>query len=101
MRQDECQQNDEALDAIPVLLVLPSNDPFFGEGHLFFFTHVGSFFWHDLQKDGRYALHCSVEDQYGGEGEFFIKGNATITGDPDDHLIELKTSVWNGKELNW
>jgi general stress protein 26 len=64
--------------------------PFVGEGHLFFFTHVGSFFWHDLQRDGRYALHCSVENQDGGEGEFFIKGYATLTDDPDLRVIAEK-----------
>ncbi|MDA0366426.1 MAG: hypothetical protein O3B31_15570 [Chloroflexi bacterium] len=29
---------------------------------------------HDLQRDGRYALHCGVEDARGGKGEVLIRG---------------------------
>lgn len=29
---------------------------------------------HDLQRDGRYALHCGVEDTRGGKGEVLIRG---------------------------
>ncbi len=61
--------------------------PFVGEGHLFFFTNDGSLFFRDLQRDGRYALHCSVEDQDGGGGEFFVRGHATLTDDPDLRAI--------------
>ena len=61
--------------------------PFIGEGHLFFFTDDGSLFDKDLQRDGRYDLHCSVENQEGGEGEFFVRGQATLTDDPDLRVI--------------
>ena len=64
--------------------------PFVGEGHLFFFTDDGSLFCRDLQRDGRYALHCSVENQDGGEGEFFVKGQATLTDDSDLRVIAEK-----------
>ena len=30
----------------------------------------------DLRRDARYALHCSVEDNEGGEGEFYVSGRA-------------------------
>lgn len=30
----------------------------------------------DLRRDGRYALHCGVEDNEGGEGEFYVIGRA-------------------------
>jgi hypothetical protein len=30
----------------------------------------------DLKRDQRYALHCSVEDADGGNGEFGIRGSA-------------------------
>jgi hypothetical protein len=30
----------------------------------------------DLRRDGRYALHCAVEDNEGGEGEFYVTGSA-------------------------
>jgi len=36
----------------------------------------------DLQRDGRYTLHCAVEDAGGGEGEFYVRGRASLTGDP-------------------
>ncbi len=37
---------------------------------------------HDLQRDGRYAMHCSVEDASGGGGEFFIAGRVRLVDDP-------------------
>jgi hypothetical protein len=36
----------------------------------------------DLQRDGRYTLHCAVEDASGGGGEFYVRGRATVTTDP-------------------
>ena len=36
----------------------------------------------DLQRDGRYSLHCSVEDMSGGEGEFYVRGQAIMVSDP-------------------
>jgi hypothetical protein len=36
----------------------------------------------DLRRDGRYALHCSVEDSSGGAGEFYVRGRATLNDDP-------------------
>ena len=30
----------------------------------------------DLRRDARYALHCGVEDNEGGEGEFYVTGRA-------------------------
>ncbi len=36
----------------------------------------------DLQRDGRYTLHCSVEDSSGGSGEFYVRGTATFSDDP-------------------
>ena len=72
--------------------------PFVGEGHLFFFTNDGSLFCRDLQRDGRYALHCSVEDQDGGEGEFFIRGHATLTDDPDLWALAEKYVPYSDRE---
>ena len=62
----------------------------FRGGHLLFFTNDGSLFCQDLQRDGRYALHCRVEDQEGGEGEFFVRGQATLTDDPDLWVLAEK-----------
>jgi len=30
----------------------------------------------DLRRDARYALHCGVEDDSGGDGEFYVAGLA-------------------------
>ena len=36
---------------------------------------------HDLQRDGRYALHTSVPDTDGTGGEFLVRGRARQTDD--------------------
>ncbi len=36
----------------------------------------------DLQRNPRYALHCGVEDVNGGEGEFLVRGSASLVNDP-------------------
>ena len=30
----------------------------------------------DLRRDARYAVHCAVEDNEGGDGEFYVTGRA-------------------------
>ncbi len=55
--------------------------PIVGE-QLFLFMEPTSPKGKDLQRDGRYSLHCSVEDMSGGGGEFYVSGRATSTGDP-------------------
>ena len=55
--------------------------PIMGE-QLFLFMEPTSPKGKDLQRDGRYALHCSVEDSSGGGGEFYVRGRATLTDDP-------------------
>ena len=55
--------------------------PFVGEGHLFIFMEPTSPKRFDLKRDGRYALHCAVEDIEGGAGEFVISGRASFTED--------------------
>lgn len=36
---------------------------------------------HDLRRGSRYALHCSVEDDEGGGGEFRVRGPARVVND--------------------
>lgn len=36
---------------------------------------------HDLRRGSRYALHCSVEDDQGGGGEFRVRGSAREVDD--------------------
>jgi hypothetical protein len=55
--------------------------PFVAEGRLFVYMEPTSPKGHDLRRDPRYSLHCSVADIEGGEGEFLISGRATFSDD--------------------
>jgi len=55
--------------------------PILGE-QLFLFMEPTSPKGKDLQRDARYALHCSVADSDGGEGEFYVRGQAVLITDP-------------------
>lgn len=46
------------------------------ENRLFIFMYPTSPKAHDLQRGSHYALHCSVENNSGGGGEFYIRGVA-------------------------
>ena len=52
--------------------------PIIGQGHLFVFMEPTSPKGHDLQRDGRYAIHCAVSDNSGASGEFNITGHAHL-----------------------
>ena len=43
----------------------------------------------DLRRDPRFALHASVEDVYGGGGEFSVRGVARLASDQDPLGEEL------------
>jgi len=56
--------------------------PFIGDGMLFIFTEPSSPKIRDIQRDGRYALHCAV----GGGGplvEVLLSGDAVQITDPN------------------
>jgi hypothetical protein len=53
--------------------------PIIGGGHLFVFMEPTSPKGHDLERDGRYAIHCAVTDSSGASGEFTISGLAHRT----------------------
>ncbi|NUM46172.1 MAG: pyridoxamine 5'-phosphate oxidase family protein [Anaerolineales bacterium] len=55
--------------------------PILGE-QLFLFMEPTSPKGNDLKRDGRYSLHCAVEDSGGGGGEFYVRGRAMFTDDP-------------------
>ncbi len=55
--------------------------PIIGE-QLFLFMEPTSPKGKDLQRDARYTLHCSVENSGGGDGEFYVRGRATLNTDP-------------------
>lgn len=55
--------------------------PFIGGGCLAIYMEPTSPKVTDLRRDARYALHCAVEDNEGGEGEFYVTGRAEeVTG---------------------
>jgi len=58
--------------------------PFIGNGLLFMFTEPSSPKISDLRRDGRYALHCSV-DRREGEPliEFLVSGVAQVMSNAD------------------
>lgn len=77
-----------------------------GGGSLWLFVGKDSPKRFDLRGDGRFALHCEVEDRQGGGGEVHVTGTAReVTGpaqraiaeqawpsrkpDPEWHLFEL------------
>jgi hypothetical protein len=55
--------------------------PIIGE-QLFLFMEPTSPKGKDLQRDPRYTLHGAVENSSGGGGEFYVRGQTTLTDDP-------------------
>ncbi len=53
-----------------------------GTDQLFVYMEPTSPKAHDLIRDSRYAIHCSVEDDEGGQGEFMMRGTARLVDDP-------------------
>ena len=72
--------------------------PIIGKGRLFVFMEPTSPKGHDLRRDGRYAIHASVEDQAGGEGEFLVFGHAKFIDDPDVRAIAVEHANYNPAE---
>lgn len=52
----------------------------------------------DLLRDDRYTLHCSVEDSGGGEGEFYVRGQATLMDDPQVRQEAITASSYTPQE---
>ena len=50
--------------------------PFIGAGCLYVYMEPTSPKAANLRRDPRYALHCAVEDDSGGQGEFYVTGLA-------------------------
>ena len=70
--------------------------PILGGGHLFVFMDKRSPKGHDLRRTGRFALHSSVEDEEGGQGEFFIAGGASQV---DDESLRATAANHAGYEV--
>lgn len=65
---------------------------------LFLFMEPTSPKGRDLQRDARYTLHCSVEDSSGGGGEFYVRGRATLTSDPQVRAQAVQASSYAPQE---
>jgi hypothetical protein len=69
--------------------------PIIGQGRLFLFMEPTSPKGHDLRRDGRYALHCSVADSGGGQGEFLIAGSAKLVEDARTRSIAVEHASYD------
>lgn len=72
--------------------------PIIGEGWLFLFMEPTSPKGHDLRRDGRYALHCAVEDSGGGQGEFLVTGRANLVEDTAVRAVAVAASAYSPKD---
>ena len=72
--------------------------PVVGEGHLFVFMEPTSPKGHDLERDGRYAIHCSVTDTSGASGEFIINGRAHLITDPKLRALAVRLCSYTPKD---
>ncbi|MCB0210586.1 MAG: pyridoxamine 5'-phosphate oxidase family protein [Anaerolineae bacterium] len=72
--------------------------PIVGDGHLFIFMEPTSPKGHDLQRDGRYALHSSVEDTGGGGGEFLITGRGLLIEDEKLRAAAIQYAAYTPKD---
>ena len=72
--------------------------PIIGEGRLFLFMEPTSPKGKDLQRDGRYALHCAVSDSSGSSGEFTVSGHATPVTESDTREIAKRVSSYAPKD---
>lgn len=61
--------------------------PIIGEGRLLLYMEPTSPKGKDLARDPRYQLHCAVENQNGGEGEFYVTGRAR-------QIDKTETAIW-------
>ena len=72
--------------------------PIIGEGHFFVFMEPTSPKGHDLERDGRYAIHCAITDSTGGSGEFNISGRAHRTQDPELRALAIKLASYTAAD---
>ncbi len=71
--------------------------PIIGE-QLFLFMEPTSPKGKDLERDARYTLHCSVENSSGGDGEFYLRGRASLNSDPLMREQAVKASSYSPAE---
>lgn len=71
--------------------------PIIGE-QLYLFMEPTSPKGKDLQRDSRYTLHCSVADSSGGSGEFYVRGRATRSDDPQIREQAIQASSYTPQD---
>lgn len=69
--------------------------PIIGFGRLFLFMEPTSPKGFDLRRDSRYALHCAVENNEGGQGEFYVTGRASPVEDADTRALAVQASSYS------
>src|SRR5512147_1616230 len=72
--------------------------PIIGEGHFFVFMEPTSPKGHDLRRDGRFAIHCSVTDTSGESGEVILTGKAKLIQDLELHALAVKICPYKPAE---
>lgn len=72
--------------------------PIISEKHLFLFMEPTSPKGKDIQRDGRYTLHCGIEDSSGGNGEFYVRGTAALSTDPDMRKEAIAAAGYSPKD---
>ncbi|HEV8486302.1 MAG TPA: pyridoxamine 5'-phosphate oxidase family protein [Blastocatellia bacterium] len=70
--------------------------PFIAQGHLLLYMEPTSPKRHDLNRDSRYAMHATVEDNTGGEGEFLVRGRAAEINDTETRAQAFEHATANG-----
>jgi len=68
--------------------------PIIGQGHFFVFMEPTSPKGHDLQRDGRFAIHCAVSDNSGASGEFSITGHAHRVDDAELRALAISLASY-------
>jgi hypothetical protein len=66
--------------------------PIIGGGHLFLFMEPTSPKGRDLRERGVYALHSSVPDSHGTGGEFYLRGTAILSEDPELRALAVSSA---------
>ncbi len=72
--------------------------PIIGEGRLFVFMEPSSPKGHDLRRGSAYALHCGVEGNDGGQGEFLVTGLGQLVDDPPTRELATRLSTYSPAE---
>ena len=67
-------------------------EPYFVRGHLLLGMMSRSGKARDLQRDPRCAVHSSISDVNGSEGEFQLQGRAVLL--EDDEILRADDSTW-------